>query len=162
MPCDYNLKPIDDIPAGDFEAMKKYFNTNNTSGITFYVLRTNERSCYILGTYIGTARYTVDSPETFKHHVNGYTVQRTQDEVDKMNKNTLLFSNNMKFTDFNMTQGIQICTGPAPAPASRSWFSFGGKKNRKTASKKRRRTKNRRTKNRRTKDRRTKRKTLRR
>lgn len=160
MPCDYNLKPIDDIPAGDFEAMKKYFNTNNTSGITFYVLRTNERSCYILGTYIGTARYTVDSPETFKHHVNGYTVQRTQDEVDKMNKNTLLFSNNMKFTDFNMTQGIQICTGPAPAP--RSWFSFGGKKNRKTASKKRRRTKNRRTKNRRTKDRRTKRKTLRR
>jgi hypothetical protein len=161
MKCPDGLVPMSEILEGDFESMKRYFRSNNTSGKTFYVRRIYEDSCYMLGQYKGTANYSIYDPETFKHHVTGYTVKRTEAEVAEINENTLLFSE-MPFTRSSMGDGIQICTGPAPAPASRSWFSFGGKKNRKTASKKRRRTKNRRTKNRRTKDRRTKRKTLRR
>ena len=138
MKCPDGLVPIDEIPQGDFESMKAYFSSNNTSGKTFYVRRIYEDSCYMLGKYYGTAKYSINSPETFKHHVTGYTVKRTEAEVAEINANTLLFSE-MSFTRMSMGDGIQICTGPAPAP--KGWFSFGGKKNRKTASKKRRRSK---------------------
>jgi hypothetical protein len=142
MKCPDGLVPISEIPEGDFESMKTYFSSNNTSGKTFYVHRIYEDSCYMLGQYKGTASYTVDSPETFKHHVTGRPVKRTEAEVAKINENILLFSEK-PFTRSSMGDGIQICTGPAPA--SSSWFSFGGKKNRKTAtaSKKRRRSKDR-------------------
>ena len=142
MKCPDGLVPIDEIPQGDFESMKAYFSSNNTSGKIFYVRRIYEDSCYMLGKYYGTAKYSINSPETFKHHVRGYTVKRTEAEVAEINANTLLFSE-MSFTRSSMGDGIQICTGPAPA--SSSWFSFGGKKNRKTAtaSKKRRRSKDR-------------------
>lgn len=52
-------------------------------------------------------------------------VKRTEAEVAEINANTLLFSE-MSFTRSSMGDGIQICTGPAPA--SSSWFPWGGKK----------------------------------
>jgi hypothetical protein len=113
MPCEYDLVPIDEIPAGDFEAMKTYFNTKNTSGKTFYVKRNDENnSCYILGTYEGTAKYTT------------YT--------------TLKFSK-IPFTAMSMGGSTEICTGPAQGWF---WGGKkGNKKGRKTVLKKRRRTK---------------------
>ena len=113
MSCKYDLTPIKEIPAGNFEAMKDYFNTKNTYGITFYVKRNDENnSCYILGTYQGSRKDTT------------YT--------------TLEFSK-IPFTAMSMGGRTEICTRPAQGWL---WGGKkGNKKGRKTVLKKRRRTK---------------------